>query len=278
MNILTLQPQPCLSKYIDFYYFILEDRTDFRSTHYSFPHTCNVVSIYHQANGIKGAEMVEIFEDSDREFMTLIQAKRPKPLRVEMRGRIDRISIFFKPLGLNAFVTSPISRLMDDFELADWQHNPGYQHSLKQIFSTDKLEKRIEILEFFLLGLLAPEEYTWLERPLALLVDLENNYQMEDICSRSGLSLRSFNRKFKEAIGVSPIVYRQIARFRNSLENKLYHRQFKRLTDIGYGSYFYDQSYFNKIYRKMSGQNPGAFFEEVKKMANDKLIFKLIQS
>ncbi|WP_316831942.1 helix-turn-helix domain-containing protein [Pedobacter aquatilis] len=278
MNILTLQPQPALAKYIDFYYFIREERHDFRSAHYSFPHTCNVVSIYHKANGKRSDKVVEVFEDPQREFMTLLQAKRPMPLRVEMRGKTDRISIFFKPLGLNAFVSSPLSVLMEGFELAEWDNKPLYQQSLKQVFNENTLEKRIEILENFLLGIIAPGEFSFLEKPLALLTDLENNYQIEDICTQSGFSLRSFNRKFKDAIGVSPVVYRQIARFRNSLENKLYHQQFKRLTDIGYSSHFYDQSYFNKIYRKMSGENPGAFFGQVRKLGNDKLIFKLIQS
>jgi AraC-like DNA-binding protein len=112
--------------------------------------------------------------------------------------------------------------------------------------------------------------------PGNLLTDFEQNHTIREILDKVHLPLRTFNRKFKETIGVNPIEYQRIARFRHSLNNKLFAKGFKKLTDIGYESNFYDQSYFIKIYKKLTGSNPKSFFSHIEKLAEDRLIFRFI--
>jgi hypothetical protein len=49
------------------------------------------------------------------------------------------------------------------------------------------------------------------------------------------LNTRTFNRPFLTHVGISPVAYRKIARFRHSLKNKLFNDQFKKLTEIEQG-------------------------------------------
>jgi AraC-like DNA-binding protein len=90
------------------------------------------------------------------------------------------------------------------------------------------------------------------------------------------LSLRTFHRLFKTHLGVSPITHQRIARFRHSLENKFFQDKFKNLTEIGYESNFYDQSYFIKLYNQLAGSNPGTLFSKLEQLGDSKLVFEFI--
>lgn len=279
MNIEFLQPQPALQKYIEFYYFIKNQSSDFKSIHYSFPHTINVVSIYKQANYHSKVGHIEVYNDSKSNYLTIIQGKCQMPLKVELTGKTDRISIFFKTFGLNQFIKTPLALVMGNKpdQLMEWNTDPIYKNYLDQCFATDNLTEKIRHLEDFLLWKLSPTPISHLEKAIILLSDFEQNHSIEEILTQLKMPLRTFNRRFKEVIGVSPIEYRNIARFRHSLNNKLFNSQFKKLTEIGYNSNFYDQSYFNKMYKKLTGSNPSAFFKTIEKLGDDKLIFQFVK-
>ena len=72
--------------------------------------------------------------------------------------------------------------------------------------------------------------------------------ELRNIADEIGLNVRTFYRMFKENIGISPVGFKKIARFRHSLSDKFFNEQFQRLTDIAYNSNFYDQPYFINIY------------------------------
>jgi AraC-like DNA-binding protein len=89
---------------------------------------------------------------------------------------------------------------------------------------------------------------------------------------------RTFSRAFHREVGVSPVRFKKIARFRHSLQNKLFNEQFKRLTQIGHASNFYDQAYFINIYKQLTRQNPAAFFRGIDKLADDNLILSFVKA
>lgn len=279
MNIETLFPSDALKPYIEFYYFIRSDDPNFNNIHYSFPHTVNAVSIYQQASFDASAGKLRVYHDAQNPFLTIIQSKCQKPLRVEMSGKTNRITIWFKPLGINHFINHPLAKVMNHItqQLIDWDKDSSYQAHLESSFSSAEPKQQIQHIEDFLLRKFRPLNTSPLEKAVALLDDFGNEYHMQDILNETQLSLRTFNRHFKQSLGVSPIEYRRIAQFRHSLNNKLFSKQFKRLTDIGYESNFYDQSYFIKLYKKLTGANPKSFFSNIEKLGNDNLIFQFVK-
>ena len=149
---------------------------------------------------------------------------------------------------------------------------------LQAFFTTDDNEERVTLLETFLVSLCAPQaEHSLMGQAVALLNDFDSHQSIEDIAAILHLTPRSFNRLFGKHMSISPVAWKKIARFRHSLKNKLFNAQFKKLTEIGYGSNFYDQSYFIKVYNKLTGSNPGAFFKSVDKLADDHLIFRFVK-
>ncbi|MEQ1923916.1 MAG: helix-turn-helix domain-containing protein, partial [Pyrinomonadaceae bacterium] len=198
-----------------------------------------------------------------------------------LRGKLDKVTIVFKPLGLNHFVRRPFSAICpNDSQLfIEWNEAESYPTFLDDFYATDDQAKRCDLLEDFLLSLHRPiENGVKLQNAISLLIDFEKALSIEEIACAIGLTTRTFNRLFRDNLGISPIGFRKIARFRHSLNFKLFDEQFKRLTDVAYNSNFYDQSYFISIYKKMTGSNPKMFFEEVERVGADKLLFQFLKS
>ena len=280
MNIQTIQPCVELQPYIDFFYLINEEDDKFLSTHFSFPHIANVISIYKEADYVAKIGEVKIFESRENKFLSLVQSKCQIPLKVTLSGRTNRISIFFKSLGLNHFVKVPISTQIDKVvnRFTVWENDASYLECLEECLNETDNHKKIKRLEKFLLSKLDDTPLGYIEKAVTLLADFEKERSIEEIAGCLHVSNRTFNRHFKQMVGVSPGEYRNIARFRHSLNNKLFSKQFQRLTDVAYNSNFYDQSYFSRIYKKLTGSNPVTFFQQVEKVGDDKLIFRILKN
>jgi AraC-like DNA-binding protein len=278
-NIIVLEPQEALKPYIACYYIMQSYDSGYRSTHYSFPSTYTSLTIYKDSLFGFGENYFLAKESPMGRGGANIQIKKQAPLLVDVVGKVDRVTILFKDFGLNQFVRTPLSEIMDHKNslYPHWNRDPQFRIFQKKLFEQEDLTGRVALLEEFLLSKYVPRDYTTLRKSITLLCDFEHNYKMNVIADSLGLSLRSFNRLFKQAIGVSPVEYRQIAQFRYSLKQKFIQDQFSNLTEIGYSSHFYDQSYFNKIYKKLTGNTPKAFFQTVDRLGDDKLIFKFVK-
>jgi AraC-like DNA-binding protein len=259
---------PLLKDHIYCYYTVQSDQEDFRSAHYSFPHTYNAVSLYCGAAFSNANGQLKIVGDNSDTLTCVLQGKRQHPLLVTMAGAFSRLTILFKPLGLNHFMDQNLSDIIgsepDLFTAWDLPAN---------LFEA---ASPIDQLETFLCGIYRLFDQPALQQALALLSDFEQERSVKEIAAAVGLPLRTFQRLFKTHLGVSPITHQRIARFRHSLENKLFHDKFKNLTEIGYESNFYDQSYFIKLYNQLAGSNPGTLFSKLEQLGNSKLVFEFI--
>ncbi len=108
------------------------------------------------------------------------------------------------------------------------------------------------------------------------LCDFNEEKKISEIASIIGIPERTFNRIFLREVGISPARFKKIARFRHSLNNKLFNQQLQRLTEIGYASNFYDQAYFINIYKQLTKKNPKAFFREIDQLADSNLILSFV--
>jgi len=71
------------------------------------------------------------------------------------------------------------------------------------------------------------------------------------------LSVRQFDRKFKEYAGFSPKTYLRLVRLNNAIKG---HKTDKSLTQIAYECGYYDQSHFIHDVKAFTGYHPGFYF------------------
>ena len=81
---------------------------------------------------------------------------------------------------------------------------------------------------------------------------------VKELAEKSYLSVRQFERKFKQFSGFSPKLYTRIIRFQSAMDE--YGKADKTLTEIAYESGYYDQSHFIHEFKRFSGYHPKTFF------------------
>ena len=87
-----------------------------------------------------------------------------------------------------------------------------------------------------------------------------------DAAAEAGLSVRQFERRFSEQVGVPPKLYARIVRFNAALEAKM--SAPRRLwTDIAHDFGYYDQMHMVRDFEDFTGENPTAFIRRFDAMS-----------
>lgn len=276
MKVETFYPKnTALRKYIEYYYFLRTDSADFQAKYYSFPNINHALNIHKNAVCNIGEHAINVSGNINGSNLLIVQGRSDSPLLVTLQGLLDKITIVFKPLGLNHFIENSFSSIAGSHSqvFVEWENNI-FRNFLNSFFEASDYEKKIDILESYLVAICHPIKNEFLlETAIIQLINFDQEHSIDSIARSLKISTRSLNRLFIENLGITPICFKKIARFRNSLKNKIYYGKFKRLTEIAYDSNFYDQAYFIKIFNKLTGMNPSLFFQSVDKLADDNLIF-----
>ncbi len=87
--------------------------------------------------------------------------------------------------------------------------------------------------------------------------NFERNHPYEELASKSGMSRRTFERRFKAATGDTPLVYLQ--RVRVEVAKAMLENQDLSFDEIAYRVGYQDSAAFRKIFRKETGLLPGEY-------------------
>ena len=88
--------------------------------------------------------------------------------------------------------------------------------------------------------------------------ELSNNTPSSNIgqyAYKANMSIRNFERRFSEQIGISPKLYFRLARFNNAVVTKLKYPQ-KNWTAIAHECGYYDQTHMIKDFTGFTNLNP----------------------
>lgn len=266
----TIPSSPILQQYIDCFY-TYESTSDSNFHYVAFPHFNTGISIFTGVSVQRNKWNLEFSENNKMGVHVEILGKYTNPLLIKYIGRIREVSIVFKPLGLNRFFHDNYLSIAPEFsqELSNEQW-----HQFGESFFSEGLN--LNHLEIFLLSQFSENLHlSKIEKSLPLLVNNLDRTPITVISKQLGLNVKTYQRQFKTHIGCSPIEYRRICRFRNSLDNKLNSSDLKNLTTITYEEGFFDQSYFIKEFRKLTNHNPSDFFKSTSKVDGDKIIWEI---
>jgi AraC-like DNA-binding protein len=89
--------------------------------------------------------------------------------------------------------------------------------------------------------------------------------RVDDAAARVGMSIRQFERRFAEQVGMPPKRYARIVRFNAALNAKM--TAPRRLwTDIAHEVGYYDQMHMVKDFERFAGESPSTFFRRFQGM------------
>jgi AraC family L-rhamnose operon transcriptional activator RhaR len=88
---------------------------------------------------------------------------------------------------------------------------------------------------------------------------------VEDVAQRSGYSLRTFTRTFREATGTTPHNY--LVQLRIEHAKRAIRTTQSSITDIAFASGFHDSNYFSSCFSKLTGVSPSEYRRRVQEPA-----------
>lgn len=130
-------------------------------------------------------------------------------------------------------------------------------------------DQRVKIICDFLAARLKNIKTDYINIPssIKMIISAHQLTSVSGLAGNSFLSIRQFERIFKEFSGFSPKLFLRITRF-NSVLNKTF--QNKSLAQIAYEYGYYDQSHFIHDFQNFSGYNPKEYFKQETIVANDR--------
>lgn len=184
------------------------------------------------------------------------------PFKLLVEESHKAVSIIFQPGGLHRFLSIPMTEIFDNGysgrevigreieELLDKSHDTA---------SSDELDRIIQ--GYFLRELSRVKESLPIDQALQHLL-VNYNASLDSIAAMACMSVRNFERKCKERLGMSAKMYARIARF---------HKAYRILesspvvswTDLTYEVGYYDQTHFIKDFKEFARFTPTVVHKEL---------------
>lgn len=172
------------------------------------------------------------------------------------------VSIIFQPGGLNRFLNIPMTEIFDNGYSAREVVGREIEELLDKSHDTNSLHELNSIVQNYFLGKLSQ-----IKEPLPIdfaLQYLLTNYNtdMDKIAGMACMSIRNFERKCKERLGMPAKMYARIARFHKAykiLEN----RSTISWPDLTYEVGYYDQTHFIKDFKEFAKLTPTTLHKEL---------------
>lgn len=184
------------------------------------------------------------------------------PFKLLVEESHTTVSIIFQPGGLNRFLNIPMTELFDNGYSAREVIGREIEEFLDQAHDTLSLDELNSIVQsYFLRKLSQVKEPLPIDYALQhLLVNYNTN--IDQIAAMACMSLRSFERKCKERLGMTAKMYARIARFHKAYKI-LETRPTLSWTDLAYEVGYYDYMHFIKDFKEFSKRTPTLVYKEI---------------
>lgn len=177
------------------------------------------------------------------------------PFKLLAQESHKAVSVIFQPGGLNRLLGIPMAELFDNGfcgrEIIGREIDElvGKCHD---ITSLDDLERIVQ--HYFLQKLSSLKEELPIDTALQYLLT-NYNANIDQIAGMACMSIRTFERKCKERLGMPAKMFARIARFHNAY--KIFESQrHATWTDLAYEAGYYDQMHFIKDFKEFAKLTP----------------------
>jgi AraC-like DNA-binding protein len=188
-----------------------------------------------------------------------------KPLTFKSIGKNTMFGIRFFPHTASCFLNEDMEQFNNRVSnFSDLMNNHAGLLHIK-LLETNNLNKRVEIIEDFLLKRLSPaaKKVSRIQLIGNIITELkEEDFfdNIDNVASRYGITSRYLQKLFLQHTGLTPKLFSKINRFQNSL--LLVAKQNESLTSIAYECGYFDQSHFIREFKSFTGKTPSAYNPE----------------
>ncbi len=205
--------------------------------------------------------------DFKKQPLSVLLGPQVSRVNIKVHNRLKAVRVDFLPGGLFRFLKIPMNELFDKgFDAKDF-FGMKMKILTEQLSEITDLEVGKKLVEKFLLDRLRiVNDHLPFDNALHVLYRNNGNISMEKAASLSCLSLKQFERKCKERIGMNPKSYARILKF-----SKAYrlHEASPELDwiSIAYEAGYYDQMHMIKDFKVFAGVNPSEIEKQLRNTA-----------
>lgn len=182
----------------------------------------------------------------------------PQVTRVDLELSQDHraVMIGFQPGGLYRFLGLPMKEIFDDgfdgFDILDRDVHDLVEE-LKETQQPERINAKVQ--RYLIKKLPKVQDVLPFDIAIRRLQMTENNYPMGDVARDACLSIRQFERKSHERLGMSPKLFSRIARFSKAYRMFEANQQLT-WTQISHYCGYFDQMHFIKDFKEFTGATP----------------------
>ncbi len=252
MNYKQIQPPDYLKSYVR-YFWVLEssDTKTFRPI----------------ADGCPGlifqpSEKGTFYDQAGKQLPAIVlYGQTIRHREIHIRGNFSAMGLSFYPNALKSVFRFDADELTDT--CADLREVSKKQdlYLLDQLMSANSASHQIEYLSAYLLAQISksnPHQDRPMQYALSQMIKSEGSVSLKELQQKLIITERSFERKFKHYVGISPKLFSRICRFQASL-NQLRTNRFGKLSDIAFDNGYADQSHFIRVFKEFSGSVPDRY-------------------
>ncbi|WP_317046838.1 helix-turn-helix domain-containing protein [Sphingobacterium haloxyli] len=185
-----------------------------------------------------------------------------KPIELEISGAYLLIIFQLYPFVLRTFFNLVPQSINDNcYYLDDMMADDGVMALANELQASDSIEDKIEVITSLLLSFLERKKQDLDDKIREAVIRIIRTKGQESILAIAAicnLTMRTFERRFRNETGLSPKQFSQIIQFQASME-QLTVKDYSKLSDIVYQNGFADQSHFIRVFKAFTGKTPKAF-------------------
>ncbi|NII28864.1 AraC family transcriptional regulator [Pseudoflavitalea sp. X16] len=184
---------------------------------------------------------------------------------IRATGKLRAVGIFFHPNALKSVFGLNAGELTDTCVDVNILTAPDGISLSEQLVNTPSINHQIDLLSSWL-HTQAGRNYTRnndiMQYAVSAIARSKGNISLKKVQMELLLTERSFERKFKEYIGISPKLFSRICRFQASLQ-QLKSNDYQKLSDIAFENEYSDQSHFIRAFKEFAGFSPFQYQKQV---------------
>lgn len=183
---------------------------------------------------------------------------------IVFKGHVKLLTIHFKPTGFySMFGRSPVEltdKLGNNSDLCSANILQFHEHLQEAKTDPEIFQLAVSCMLSFLQRQRKIQSTPALLKVTEFLISNPGVVSVEELASWSNMSLKTFERKFVEQVGISPKLFNRLQRFNQALDCKV-NKPEASWTSICYYTGYYDQNHFIKDFSAFAGKPPGLFFK-----------------
>jgi AraC-like DNA-binding protein len=201
--------------------------------------------------------------DFDEQPLSVVIGPQFSRVNIRVKSRLRAIRVDFLPGGMYRMLGISMHELFDGGFDALHFFSAGMKSINEQLQNTSDLAEGKTIVEEFLLkNIKNLKQMLPFDSAIQILLNHNGDIAIEKIASLSCLSIKQFERKCKERIGMNPKLYARILKFSKAyrLHEALPHLSW---TKIAYEAGYYDQMHMIRDFKVFAGVNPSVIEQQL---------------